>query len=196
MSRISSVKEQIDALYQAQHRGRADWADWLYKNHVFAVAECARKIADRFGGNGELAMAAGMLHDVADATMRREDERHGKESERLAREILHTASFSPDEIGIIVDDAIKHHSCRHGQTPQSHEGKIMSTADAIVHLQTNFYNYGVTRLRETKTAAEIQNWALPKIERDFHSKIAFEEVREEVHDDYERWKKFFTEELH
>lgn len=192
MDRLTKIKDQVDTLYQAKHADRADWADWLYSHHIFVVAERAGAIAERFGGSPELAMAAGILHDVADAVMSRFDPRHQEESERIAREVLQTAGFSNKEIAIVIDDAMRLHSCRNHACPQTPEGKAMAAADAVVHLQSTFYVYSYQRMKENKTVQEIQAWALPKIERDFRNKIAFDDVREDVREDYERVKTFFS----
>lgn len=65
----------------------------------------------------------------------------------------------------------------------------MATADAVVHLTSDFYTYALSALPdEGKTLEQIREWALPKIERDFHTKIFFDEIREEVYQDYEKAK--------
>lgn len=195
MSRLDILKTSVDTLYQEKRANRADWADWLYAHHVFVVAETASTLADRFGANAELAVAAGMLHDIADATMSRFDPQHEEESVRIARRLLKEAGFSDEEVFIVVDDAIKRHSCRNGVGPAMLEGKVMATADAVVHLKTDFYEHAVEAMRGQKTLEQIRAWALPKIERDFANKIFFDEVREEVREDHERLIHFFSQEL-
>ena len=195
MDRIEKPQKRVNKLYQTKNQNRADWADWLCANHVFIVAELAGSLASRFGAKKELAMAAGMLHDVADAVMSREDSRHEEESFNIARTLLHDAGFSDEESRVIVDDAIKWHGCRNRNYPTSLEGKVMATADALGHLKTDFYPHAVKVLRSEKTLEEIKNWALPKIERDFNDKIFFSDVQQEVRPDYERLKDYFSKEL-
>lgn len=189
MPRLEQLKAKIDQLYQAKSDGRANWSDWLYANHIFIVAEYAGDLADRFGANKELAVAAALLHDVADAVMSRFDPRHEEETVKIAKLFLRDSGFSDEESKVIVDDAIKFHSCRDGKYPKTLEGKVMATADALVHLKTDFYKRGVqTKREEGESDERIRSWALPKIERDFHDKILFDEVRDEVKTDYERLK--------
>lgn len=195
MSRIEKLQKSVHELYAAKNEGRAEWADWLCNHHVFVVAEQARKIAERYGADAELAMAAGMLHDIADAIMRREDPKHEEVSLAIARTLLHEAGFSDEEAMIIVDDAIRYHGCHHGNYPTTLEGKVMATADAFVHLSTDFYSFAYQIMRVEETPEEIKNWALPKLERDFNAKIFFPDVREEVRSDYVRLKQFFSQEL-
>lgn len=192
MDRLAKVKNEIDSLYLAKKEGRADWADWLYSHHIFSVAEQAGEIAERFGGQKELAMAAGMLHDIADAVMSRFEAQHRIESERMAKDILYLAGYSAEEISIVVDDAIALHSCRNHTSPKTLEGKAMATADAVVHLQSIFYAFAYEKMKGQKTIDEIKAWALPKIERDFNEKISFDEIRNETRQDYERLKAFFS----
>ena len=192
MSRIEKLKKKIDTLYQAKYPHRADWADWLYKNHIFVVAGYAEQLADRFHANKEWAMAAGMLHDIADAVMARENPQHEAESLAIARRLLKESDFAEEEIKTIVDDAIRFHSCHGDDVPETIEGKVMATADAFAHLSTDFYDHALELFQKESSMEEIRSWALPKIERDYRKKIFFNEVREETVGDYERIKRLFT----
>ncbi len=191
-TRIENLKKDISALYSKKASDRADWADWLFENHIFVVADYAGKLAKRFGANEELAMAAGMLHDVADAVMKRENPRHEEKSLEIARLLLTQNDFTEQEIVLIVDDAIRLHSCHDGIAPSSLEGKVMATADALAHISTNFYDFCVAYMTPLRSREEIQNWGLSKIERDYRKKIQFEEIRVETKYDYERVKALFA----
>jgi putative nucleotidyltransferase with HDIG domain len=195
MTRLEKLKEKVDGLYQEKKEDRADWAVWLYESHVFLVAEEAGRLADRFGANKELAMAAAMLHDLADAIMRREDPKHDTVTAKMAKEFLRATGFSKAEITVIVDDALKYHGCRDGQMPQTPEGKVLATADAVVHLTSGFYEHCVAVLKKDTPASEIKKWALPKLDRDFNDKIQFEEVREAMRPNYEKLKTFLLGQL-
>ncbi len=191
MTRIEILKSKIDLLYEAKNPERAEWADWLHKNHIFVVADNARKLSERFGGTKDLAEASGMLHDVADIKMARENSDHENESKILAKKLLEESGFLESEIGIIVDDAIAFHGCHGGDLPQTLDGKILATADAMAHLQTEFYKYGIDMMSKTDSQEEIRDWALAKIERDYRKKIFFEEIRKELQGDYEQVKSLF-----
>lgn len=195
MNRIDVLKEKVNTLYSNSNPARAaDWADYLHNKHVFIVADRAGEIAERFGANKELAMAAGMLHDVADAVMKREDPQHKEESKTIAIKFLQESDFSEKEIDIIVNDAIKHHSCRNNDQPITMEGKAMATADAVVHLTTDFYNFAIKNSTDNgESMAEIKQWGLEKIDRDFNKKIFFDEIRKEVEPDYNRLKALFSQ---
>ncbi len=193
MSRLDALKARVDALYADKNTSRAkDWADYMYSSHVFLVAEKSRELAERFGADVDVAVAAGMLHDIADALMSREDKRHEAESMTIARSYMRASGFSDEEVAVAVDDAIKYHSCRDGAAPQTLEGKVMATADAMVHLQSDFYDFALaTFTARGETQADISNWGLEKTDRDFNKKIFFSDVQEEVRPDYERQRRRF-----
>lgn len=180
MTRLEKLEEKIRELYSAKNKDRADWADWLYENHIFQVADIAGKLAEKYGGNKELAIASALLHDIADAVMKRENPEHEEKTRETAKSLLENSDFTDEEIKIVVDDALRFHSCRDIERPQSLEGKVMAAADAVVHLQSDFYGHAKAFMGREKI--------LEKIDRDFNNKIAFEEVRESVKPDYEKLK--------
>jgi HD superfamily phosphodiesterase len=188
---IEKLRKEVAALYATKHTGRADWADWMHDGHVLLVANAARDIALRFGGDPDLAEAAGLLHDAADAVMKREDPQHEEKSLAMAREMLTRCGFNNEEISIVVDDAITKHSCHGDVRPATDEGKAMAAADGYVHLTSDFYAVAEERRSKVQSPAEISAWLLPKIERDFNGKITFDALREEVRPDYERIKARF-----
>ncbi len=192
MTRVEALRKSIDVLYQSKNPDRADWADWLYQNHIYVVSDFAGELAERYGADKDLAIAAGMLHDVADAVMAREAPDHEVRSWEMARLLLADAGFSDEEIQVIVDDAIRFHGCHGDNVPVTLEGRVMATGDALGHLKTDFYDYALRTLKEEKTLKEVREWALPKIERDYRKKIQFDEVREEAASDYKRVKALFS----
>lgn len=192
MNRLESLREAVSLLYNKKNPQRGDWADWLFENHVFLVADEAYSLAQRFGADKELAAAAGMLHDIADAVMSRFDPQHEQKSNEIARDLLVQAGFSADEMSIIVDDAMKYHGCHDGETPASLEGKVMATADAVVHLTSDFYEFTKQQMVAEKGIDGARSWALPKIERDLNNKIFFEEIRSEVEPSYCKVRSMFA----
>ncbi|MFA6522611.1 MAG: HD domain-containing protein [Patescibacteria group bacterium] len=188
--RIEQLKNKVSDLYLAKDPNRADWADWLFENHIFVVAKNAEAIAKRYGAKADLVVAAALLHDIADAVMQREDEHHEEKSYEIAKELLGESGFSHEEIPLVID-AIKHHACHGEDLPETLEGKVMATADGMAHLQTDFYDFALGVLLPIESPKKIRAWALPKIERDFRKKIFFDEIRTELTGDYERVKKLF-----
>ena len=156
------------------------------------VADFASELSAKYKANEELARAAALLHDIADAKMSRFNPEHEEASLAIARELLVKSGYNDEEIQLIVEDAIRYHSCNEGRAPESLEGKILSTADSLAHLKTDFYVYAVYARATEDSLAEIKEWALKKLERDFHAKIQFDDVREEVRAEYDMLKTLFS----
>lgn len=193
MERLQKLEAKVKALYQQKDPARDEWADWLAANHVFVVADYTTELARKHGANEELARAAALLHDIADVKMERKNERHEKESLNMARDLMHESGYTDDEVKLVVDDAIRFHSCHGDERPDSVEGKILSTADSMAHLKTDFYIYATWAFGyDQRTLEEVKAWALKKIERDLNNKMFFDEVRRELVPDYKRIKELFS----
>lgn len=191
MTNIELLRKAVKDLYEQNLPGRDDWADWLYSNHVLWVAKVSCRLAEKYGANADLAEAAALLHDIADAKIPRRSDSHEEVSLDIARELLTNCGFDQSEIALVVDDADRYHSCHSGEKPESKEGLVLATADAMAHYQTGFYVFAVSRMRE-KSLEEIQAWVLPKLERDYNSKIFFEDERQEVTPAYETLRTIFS----
>lgn len=191
MNRVDKLEKAVRAIYETRNPDRDEWADWLYESHVFAVAREAKKLSAEYGVENDLPIAAAILHDIADAEMSRFDPRHDKRSIEIAREMLADNGFSSEEQKI-VENALRNHGCRDGRKPAFIEGKIMATADAVVHISTDYYEHVAEfKRREGTSEADIASWALSKIERDYQWKICFDKIREREKMNYERVKSLF-----
>jgi len=192
MVRIDDLENTVRELYTSKNPNRADWADWLYREHVFTVVDYAGVLAQRFNANVEYARAGAMLHDIADAMMSRFAEGHEEESLSIARRLLEECGYTTEEIALIVDDAIKYHSCHDGNVPNSLEGKVLAAADSLAHLKTNFYELASSALKDEMSPEQLKDWVLKKLNRDFNNKILFDEIKREVQPDYERLKYHYS----
>lgn len=192
MTSIEQVQTKVRDLYTRKNPHRAEWADWLYDNHVLVVAKTARELAQKYSVNEDLSEAAALLHDIADVEMERADPTHEERSLALARQIMTEAGFAPEEITLVVDDAIRYHSCHGDERPKSQEGLILATADSLAHLQTDFYVYAVWVFGKTRSLEDVKVWTLRKIERDLNNKISFDDEREVARPDYEMIKQLFS----
>ena len=179
---VQQLEHSVSALYAAKNPGRDELCDWLWANHVIVVADNATRLATRFGADRELARAGALLHDIADTKMSCFTPNHGEASLEIARDLMQQAGFNNEDIKIVVNDAIRYHGCHGDEAPASLVGKVLATADALAHLQTDFYIFLV------KTMKRDKHMILQKIERDFHKKILFDEVREECRSRYEQLK--------
>lgn len=192
MNRSTHLERLVRDLYESKNLKRGDWADWLYENHVIWVADKAEEIAQAYGVNVEYARVAALLHDIADAEMSRFEPNHEVRSLEIARDLLQKSGFNTEEIELIVNDAIKYHSCNDNQMPSSEEGQVLATADAIAHFQTDFFIHAFADASLNEYAKRKQ-WALKKIEKDFHKKLFFKEIKEEVRPQYETLKLLFSQ---
>ncbi|MDP1890127.1 MAG: HD domain-containing protein [Gemmatimonadaceae bacterium] len=188
--KIKKLKNKISQLYESKEKGRDDWADWLYNNHIFLVANLSGKIAEKYGANKDISEASAMLHDIADAVMDRDNLKHEEKTLEIAEKFLKESWFSDSEI-LIVEDALKFHSCHGDKRPQTLEGRIMAAADGMVHLQSDFYEYALRDKRKNESLEKISKWAIEKINRDFNNKILFKDLQKEVAADYKKLKDQF-----
>ncbi len=124
--------------------------------------------------------------------MARANPGHEERSLAIARQVMTDAGFSDDEIQLVVDDAIRYHSCHGDERPESKEGLILATADSLAHLQTDFYIYATWAFGKTRSLEELKEWSLKKIERDLNNKISFEDEREAARPDYNMIKELFS----
>lgn len=193
MTRIQNLELAVTDLYAAHNPGRADWADWLGENHVLLVGHNATDLALRYGANEELTRAGALLHDIADTRMSRFTSDHEEISLAMARELMQQTGFNQDEIQLTVEDAIRFHSCHDGHVPESIEGKVLAIADSKAHLLSDFYIFAAWSFgKEGKSIEEVKQYVLKKIERDFHDKIQFNEVRQECQVAYDSLRTLFS----
>lgn len=193
MSRLEQLRQRVRDLYEERRESRDSWSDWFYANHVFVVGNTARELAQKYGANPELAEAAGLLHDIADTRMPRSSEEHEQESLTIAREVMKVCGYTSDEIKLVVDDAIRYHSCHGDERPKSTEGLVLATADSLAHLKTNFYVYATWAMGQGGRPLEyVREWALKKIDRDLFNKISFGDERNDARKDYDMIKDLFS----
>jgi len=194
MKPVEILEQKVRALYEDKLETRADLADLLYESHVFVVARNAKLIAQRFGGDPDVAYAAGMLHDIADASMKRENPEHEAESTAIASRLMIESGFDKKQIDVVTLDALPRHSCRGDERPSTLEGKALSTADALAHLTTDFYVLLTNEFKKRRESGdEIRQWVKEKIDRDLYEKIQYEEVRVQAREGYENIKARFNE---
>lgn len=193
MARFDELYEKVASLYNQKLETRDGWSDWLYPNHVVVVTENAQQIAMQKGANVEFAQVAALLHDCADFKMKRVDPKHEAESLNIARDLMTEFGYSKEEIALVVDDAIRYHSCHGDQRPKSIEGLVLATADSLAHLQTHFYVFATWSFGESgRSLKTLNDWVLTKIDRDLNNKISFDDIREAARPDYDMLKKLYS----
>lgn len=183
--KLEKLRGLVQDQYQQQRPGRDPWCDWMYDNHVLWVADKAHEYSKRFGGNADIAVAGALLHDIADTVIPRDNPKSEQESLQIGRMLCEKAGYDTPEVELIVDDIVLKHSCRDGVVPDSHEGKVMASADSAAHFLTDFYLHAFSAGTNFGDYKWQMGWVRQKIEKDFHKKIFFDEVKEEVRPVYD-----------
>lgn len=177
--RYQKLSTSVASAYAQSDR---KFGQWAWRNHVQVVAQNAEELSARFKANTDLAVAGALLHDFGDAFVERVDPTHAAITEQQGTDLLKISDYSPEEIVEIFQVIIPPHSCRDGEQPTTLEGKVLATADALAHLNTDFYlQFAWMNLPEVAHSfQEYQAWVQAKIERDFHHKIQFVEIKQET----------------
>ena len=117
--------------------------------HLYGVAQACAMIAQKRRENAELAVVAGMLHDISSyQTMDRRD--HAHKGAAMAKEILEKLGlFAGTEIDLICD-AIYRHSDKAEKHPPLAE--ILIDADVFQHC---FYNPLIAPAAHEKERFEV-----------------------------------------
>ena len=185
MADIKKLEQLVKDLYQKKDPKRDRWSDWMYVNHVLDVAEYAEQLAHRFNESPEVCRAAALLHDIADAKLSRSDPKTEEQNHLIAKHLLEETDFNDSEKDIILNDALPFHSCHGDDRPKTRVGKILSTADALSHINSEFYPYFDKALASERTEEQGRQIVSSKLHRDFDTKIFWDEIREEVKKRYE-----------
>lgn len=178
---------------QAYRSSTQDFGKWMWANHVPIVADKTEELSIQFGADQDLAVAGAWLHDFGDAFVHRLASEHEAISAKEATKVLEKAGYSDPEIHEIIHVIIEPHSCKDGNLPQTIEGKVLATADALAHLTTDFYlQFCWKHLPDDKSYPEFLEWVNTKLERDYHHKIFFDQVRKETTPRYHALKEVFA----
>jgi HD superfamily phosphodiesterase len=171
MTHIEKLEQLAKERYQKKDPNRDSWSDWMYENHVLDVADYAEKLAKRFNTSPDICRAATILHDIADSEMSRDNPMNEKESILIAERLLQESGFSESEREDILSDALPFHSCHGDERPKTLTGKILATADALSHLNSEFYSYFNSALSSERTEVESRQSVRGRLQRDFEKKM-------------------------
>ena len=191
MKRVDKVFDLVKEVYE--HSEVRPMGAWMWNNHVQWVADKTRDLANKYEADNEKAVSAALLHDLGDSRFERNHPDFDQWSEDEGYEILKESGFNDAEAKEIIEIVVKPHSCRPENMPTTIEGKVLATADAMFHLQTNFFVVlGYKNIpAHTKTLTEWRDWFNEAVERNYKSKIFFDDERSEVESDYQALKRIF-----
>ena len=164
----------------------------MWTNHTQWVANKSIDLANKYNASQELVYCAALLHDLGDSRYERDHKDFDTWTWLTSKDILKNAGFRKNKRDVIME-AVRTHSCHPGYLPTTLEGKILATADAMWHIQTNFFPVicYMNRPDNTKSYDEWQEWFFIKIQRDYSVKIFFEDEKKQTKDDYEALLKVF-----
>lgn len=189
---LEKLRNLVEKQYKQKNPNRDDWCDWLYTNHVLWVADKTEEFCERFDADKNIAIAAALVHDIADTVMQRKDDGHEQKSLEIGRKLCRESGYSDEQTTVIIDDIALKHSCRNEVVPESKEGKLMAEADACSHYMTDFYLHAFNNGSGFGDYEWMLKWARNKIEKDFNQKIFHDEIREELRPAYDAWKLIFS----
>ncbi len=190
--RSKKLEKLVRSLYEGRREGRDEWCDWLYENHVFVVAKNALFLARKYGGDIDLAFAGAILHDIADVSISRFSDNHEELSLNIAEGAMIEAGFSDSDRAIVLEDILPKHSCRGDMRPLTLEGKIVASADAIAHIDTDFYLFfAVNNFKNGGDFEALKAKLRAKLDRDFNSKLMFNDEKNFYKTKYENFKQLF-----
>jgi putative nucleotidyltransferase with HDIG domain len=184
MDKSAKVFESVRELYE---NSTIQMSKWMWNYHVQWVADKTKELAEKYGADTEKTYCAALLHDLGDAKYVRTEENFKNACEEIGTAVLLEAGFSEAEIKEIIEIIIRPHSCKPGNLPTTPEGKVLSTADALFHLQTSFFPMFCYKNRPETilTYENWQEWVDEKLEREFRVKIFFEDERAAAKADYD-----------
>lgn len=188
---IAKLTQLVDELYMHAPSAADPWIDFGYPKHVKVVVEHAAKLATHYKANSDFCIAGALLHDIADAVMPRAEQGHEARCSQLAAELLTAAGCNIDDQQTIINDIIGPHSCRE-RVPELLEAKILATADAMAHLDTDFYLHFAWRHFGAPEYEDYKAWVRQRIEKDYHRKIFFDDAREQMTSKYNALKLVFS----
>lgn len=166
MTKIERIKSKVKD--ECQNLGFTK--DWFYETHLLAVEKFAKELLKQLPeADNEIVLLGAWLHDLQRVRGVKGD--HAGIGAREAEKVMKQFKFSEEKINR-VKDVILTHSCDTNIMPQTLEGKILASADAMSHYVNDFYlQIAVTGERDLPSFKE---WALEKLDRDFNKKIFFD----------------------
>lgn len=128
MNRMEKVREKVDDILLHMSDSLERRCAYV---HLYGVAQACALLAARRGADAELAVIAGMLHDLH-AYAARDARDHAPKSAEMARALLQElGSFQEDEIAAVCT-AIARHSDK--QTVHGPLDEVLKDADVLQHM--------------------------------------------------------------
>jgi putative nucleotidyltransferase with HDIG domain len=162
---------------------------WLYEEHILVVEKLALELCDLYPkANRDAVILSVWFHDIGRAHGYNED--HDLYGANYANKILIKNNFDKNFIKLITESC-KTHSCDKNGKPNSLEGKILATADAISHYHNGFYLrilYSWSK-KNKDNYHKLREKLFEKMKRDLNEKIFFDKIKKQIKPIYKSWEK-------
>ena len=151
MNRIETVRQQVDTILLGMSDAEERRCGYV---HLYGVAQACALLAKKRGESVELAVIAGMLHDIYSyANMDAAD--HAHKGATIAREILESLNVFSEEETDLICTAIYRHSDK--ELVHNALDEILKDGDVLQHVMYNplFEIKQTEQERYGKLAAEL-----------------------------------------
>jgi putative nucleotidyltransferase with HDIG domain len=198
-SKVTAIKNQL----ANDIKNSKNCDPWFYEEHILVVEKLAMDLCHRYPKADKDAVTLMVyFHDIG--RIHGHDEDHDLYGANYAKRVLTKNSFDQDFIDLVINGC-RTHSCDDYGKPESLEGKILATADALSHFHQGFYlrilsswskKIDTEHYPELKPKADyhqLKTKLFAKIDRDLNEKIFFEEIRQAILPMYKAWQKIIEE---
>lgn len=162
--------------------------DWFYSIHLLGVEKFAKELLKKLPkADKEIVLLGVWLHDLQRVRGIKGD--HAKIGAMEAEKVMKQFKY-PEKTIEHVKEIILAHTCATKLIPQTLEGKILASADAMSHYVNDFYlTIAVTGKRDL---VDFKKWVLEKLNRDYNKKIFFDFAKDMIKKRHNILKEVFT----
>jgi len=184
MEKIDQIKSMVAD--ECANLGFID--SWFYDVHLLAVERFAGELLGKLpDADREVVLLGVWLHDLQ--RVRGIEGDHAKSGAIEAEKVMQQFGY-PEETIDKVKEIILTHSCKDDELPDTLEGKILASADAMSHYVNDFY-LTIASTGE-RSAKDFKKWALEKLDRDYSKKIFFDFAKQTVEKRHKVLEEFLT----
>lgn len=182
MNNVEKIKKQIKIeIYNSSYIG-----SWFFDEHLLGVEKNAKFLLSNLPeADDEVVMLGVWLHDLQRIRAIKGD--HQKVGAKEAEKELIKFAYKKELIDK-VKKIILSHSCT-SVLPDTLEGKVLASADAMSHYYNDFY-LRIATLGE-RDLDDFKEWALEKLSRDYSIKISFDFAKERIKKRHDFLRKLF-----
>lgn len=186
-SKVDQIKDLIKKECSTSSSGKEEYLN-IFDFHLLGVEKWAKELLKELPeADEEVVMLGVWLHDLQ--RIRGLEGDHAEVGAIEAEKVLKQFGYS-DEIIEHVKEMVLAHRCDDDLLPQTLEGKILASADAMSHYFNDFYlGLAISGKRDLPS---FKKWALEKLDRDYNKKIFFDFARKKIEKRHRVLQEFLT----